>query len=109
MLGCIILRLCCTDNGQWHNREDKGVYSPYSSHLENVYNPNVHAFKHVLELDQELILTITSFKWLYKHAKSHSNEVEASHAKLTLVPLPFFHTFGLNTTFCHCIVASCVV
>ena len=35
--------------------------------------------------------------------------VEASHEKVTHVPLPFFHTFGLNTTFCHCIVASYVV
>ena len=25
---------------------------------------------------------------------------------LTPEPLPFSHTFGLNTTFCHCIVAS---
>ena len=29
--------------------------------------------------------------------------VEASHA------LPFSHTFGLNTTFCHCVAASCAV
>ena len=36
-------------------------------------------------------------------------EVEASHAKLTHVPLPFSQTFGLNTTFCHCIVASCAM
>ena len=28
---------------------------------------------------------------------------------LTHVPLPFSHTFGLNTTFCHCNAASCAV
>ena len=35
--------------------------------------------------------------------------VVSSHAKLTHVPLPFSHTFGLNTTFCHCITASSTV
>ena len=28
---------------------------------------------------------------------------------LAHMPLPFSHTFGLNMTFCHCIVASCAV
>ena len=42
--------------------------------------------------------------------------VEASHAKVTQRAtfkgnplLPFSHMFGLNTTFCNCIAASCVV
>ena len=42
--------------------------------------------------------------------------VEASHAKVTYAAalkrnpvLPFSHTFGLNMTFCHCIVASSTV
>ena len=42
--------------------------------------------------------------------------VEASHAKVTQAatikrnpPLPFSHTLGLNTAFCHCIVAIGVV
>ena len=28
---------------------------------------------------------------------------------LTHEPLPFSHTYGLNTTFCHSIFASCAV
>ena len=34
--------------------------------------------------------------------------VEASHAKVTHVPLPCSHIFGFNLTFCHGIVVSCV-
>ena len=43
-------------------------------------------------------------------------QLEASHAKVTWraafkhnPQLPFSDTFGLNTTFCNCIAASCIV
>ena len=48
--------------------------------------------------------------------ENETRGVEASHAKVTQEDafkrnplLPFSHTFGLNTTSCQCIAASCVV
>ena len=52
---------------------------------------------------------IKRVEWMYL-------EVEASYEKVTQATtikrnplLPFSHTFGLNTAFCYCIVATGVV
>ena len=36
-------------------------------------------------------------------------QVEASHENAHARAIALPQTFGLNTTFCHCIVASCAV
>ena len=42
-------------------------------------------------------------------SKKKSFVVEASHANAHAHAIAFSHTFGLNTTFCHYVVASCAV